>query len=99
MTIHRDTDATVMVGVLSGQTAHLVDAAAGVWEVSWLPGAWNTRQAHQAIQIAEAIATGPRLGDPVWLHIERLLTELGADPAALDNLIDPEPNTEEEATS
>lgn len=68
----------------------------GRWRVSWLDGEWFSNQAFDLLMVAEAIADEPALNDSVWLAIERTLTELGLDPAVLDNLIDPEPDDEAE---
>ncbi|ADD40680.1 hypothetical protein [Stackebrandtia nassauensis] len=81
----------------AGQWAERVDADS--WRVSWLDGDWNRNHAIAALNIAELVAIGPPLGHPYWMNVENFLTELGVDPAVLDNLIDPEPDDEGEDLS
>lgn len=88
MTIHIESDR--MTADEAGHTAERVDT--DVWRVSWLDGQWTRNQANTALLIADIVAHRPPMNHKVWRCVENFLTELGLDPACLDDLIDPEPD-------
>ncbi|MGH8878554.1 MAG: hypothetical protein ACRD0P_14615 [Stackebrandtia sp.] len=96
MTIHIQPDR--MDAVEAGQWAIRVDADTDTdtWTVSWLDGTWTRNQAITALNIADIVAHHPPMHHQAWRAIEALLTELGLDPAVLDELIDPEDTEVEE---
>lgn len=83
--------------IISTETHHCaIQIFDGTWSVSWLEGTWDSYNALAAIDIADMVADNPPMNDRRWRAVENILTTLNIDPACLDTLIDPEPDTDDD---